>query len=273
MNSRTGRWLAGGGLVLAAAMIWCRDASWLPAVADTLPLLAGLPLAWWLGGPWIPRQPAVTGRTKLAACAAGVAFAAGWMIPSLTLMTAAWTVLACCWAAVFHQPEVRRWRVVFLAALAFPWLVIEWRQAGWWFRLSSSAAAELFFRLLDMPVLREGTRLSVMGVPVQVEVACAGWNLLQLTLLAGLVLGIREIVSGRRFFIFLTLLPALSWVANTVRILVLTGIALSFDVAAADGAIHGITGLLVIAVVIGMARLLCALLEPPPDTTRITRVS
>lgn len=273
MNADTGRWMAGGGLILAAVMIWCRDGSWLSSMADTLPLLAGLPLAWWLGGPWISRQPSVSVRMNLAACAAGVAFAVGWMIPTLTLMAVAWTVMAWCWGAAFHRPEVRRWRVVFLAVLAFPWLVVEWQQAGWWFRLSSSAVAELFFRLLQMPVVREGTRLSVMGVPIQVEVACAGWNLLQLTLLAGLVLGIREIASNRRFCIFLALLPALSWVANTVRILVLTGVALSFDVAAADGAIHGITGLLVIAVVIGLARLLCALLEPSPDPARITRVS
>ncbi len=258
-------------MIVAAALIWFRDRSWLPDAADSLPLVAGFPLAWWLGSPWVVRAEPDSGGKRWLLAAAGFAFGAGWMISSITLLSIAWTALAWCWAVAFHQPDDRRWRVAGLVVLAFPWVTLEWQQVGWWFRLSSAAAGEFFFQMLQMPVLREGTRLSVMGVPVQVDAACAGWNLMQLTLLAGLVLGVREIGSHRRFLGFLLLLPALSWVANFIRILVLTGIALSFDIAIADGAIHGITGLVVIVAVIAMTRLLCLLLEPPDPTVRITR--
>ena len=274
MNQRNSRSLAGCGLILAAGLIWCRDLGWVSEPADTLPLLAGIPLAWWLGRSWVPlTNPDFRGKT-LPLLAAAFAFAAGWMVSNLTLLAMAWTALAWCWVTIFHQPREGRGRVVFLLALAFPWMVLEWQHVGWWFRLSSASAAEEFFHLLRMPVIREGVRLNVMGVPIHVEAACAGWNLLQLTLLAGVAMGIREMKSNGRFIVFICLLPALSWIANFIRILALTAIALSFDVQAADGAFHGVTGLLVIFAVIAMTRLLCMLIDPPvASTSRIVHAS
>lgn len=274
MNSRSSSRLAGCGLAFAAALVWCRDLGWLSEPADALPLFVGIPLAWWLGRPWVSlTNPDLHGKALPVLAAAG-GFAAGWMVSSLTLLAMAWTALACCWVTTFHQPRPGRGRMICLLALSFPWLVLEWQHVGWWFRISSASAAEGFFQLLRMPVIREGVRLNVIGVPVQVEAACAGWNLLQLTLLAGVTMGIREIGANRKFLVFLFLLPVLSWLANFIRILALTGIALSFDVQAADGAFHGITGLLVIVGVIAMTRFLCMLIDPPvASTSRIVHAS
>ncbi|MGD7652026.1 MAG: archaeosortase/exosortase family protein [Verrucomicrobiales bacterium] len=272
MTACATRRLSGAGLLIAALLVWCRDTAWLPDAADTLPLVAGLPLAWWFGGPWKPLPSPATGKLKPAAIAAVIAFTGGWLLASITLLAIAWTALAWCWTRSFFHPQPRRTRLLWLAILAFPWLVLEWPQLGWWFRLTSAAVAEAVFTLLQMPVLREGTLLNVMGVPINIEAACAGWNLLQLTLLAGVAIGAHDVGPARRFGLYFCLLPVLAWAANLIRILVLSGIALTFDVAMADGAIHGLTGLLVIAATIAIAKLLAALISPPatPTTRTVT---
>lgn len=153
--------------------------------------------------------------------------------------------------------------------LSFPWMLMEWPQVGWWFRLSAAAATEGFFHLLQVPVLRNGTELLVLGETIRIEPACAGWNLLQLTLLAGVTIGLHDISQRQRFLWFLALLPVLAWMANFLRIVALSVVSLSYGVATADGVLHGLTGLLVIAAVIGMAKLLCRVIEPGrPTVTR-----
>ena len=47
------------GLVLLlayGAWIWWQDRSWIPSAGDVVPILVGLPLFAWMGGPWQWRQ-------------------------------------------------------------------------------------------------------------------------------------------------------------------------------------------------------------------------
>lgn len=263
MTAPLQRRIALTALVGAAVLVWLQDLTWTANMADTLPLAAGIPLAWWLGGPWKPRE-ALDWKIRNRAIAAGlVGFLCGWLLSSLTLLAISWTLCAGCLIGVIYQPRLGRTRLACLLLLSFPWIALEWPQTGWWFRLSSAWAAEHFFHLLAMPVVREGTHLNVMGVPIDIEPGCAGWNLLQLTLLTGVTLGSHELPSSGRFKVLFCLLPVLSWGANLFRILLLSGLALSFDVDVASGALHGMTGLGVIALVVVMTKILCFWLAPP----------
>jgi exosortase/archaeosortase family protein len=71
------------------------------------------------------------------------------------------------------------------------------------------------------------------------------------------------------------MLPAVVWVANFIRILILTGIALSFDTEVARGPIHGLTGLAVLCSVLAMTKGICMLLEPSRRvvSTRVVKAS
>jgi exosortase/archaeosortase family protein len=260
-------WLGGLGLALAALSIWARDLSWVAAPADTLPLALGLPLAYLLGKPWQPGDAAFSGPERLLVALGAAGFVCGWVLGCLSLLAVSWTLLSMLWASWSFVRRPRRGRLGCLLVLSFPWLVIEWQSIGWAFRLSSATLAEQVFGFLQMPTLREGTRIEVMGVPIAVDAACAGWNLLQLTLLAGVAFGTHEIRPARRFALFLCLLPAIAWLANLLRILTLAGIALSFDVQVASGVIHGLTGLTVLGAVLAMTKGLCFLLNPPPPIT------
>lgn len=268
MKPHTRTWLGGVGLVLVLVLIWARDRQWMNAASDTLPLVLGVPLAVFFGHPWKREAQSATPRMRWLAALGAAGISAGWLWGSLTILAFSWTLLAMLWAHHSFRGESRRGRLGWLLLLSFPWMVTEWQSIGLAFRISSAAVAEFLFGILSMPVSREGTSLSVMGVPIEIEAACAGWNLLQLTLLAGVAFGTHEIHSTRRFCIFMCLLPAIAWMANLVRILLLSGIALSFDTQVAAGTIHGVTGLAILGVVLALTKGLCVLIDPPLGESR-----
>ena len=267
MNRRRQTWLGGMALVLAAGLIWARDLHWMAAPEDTLPLTLGLLLAYIIGQPWQPAANPFPKINRVLASGGLAAFTCGWIIGSLTLLAVGWTALVLTWMRWSFAPRARRGRLAWLLLLSFPWLVFEWPAIGWSFRLSSAIVAEQLFRLLQLPIHRDGTLLAIMGVPVRIEASCAGWNLLQLTLLAGLAIGTSEIRTSRRFALLLCLLPVIAWLGNLLRILILAVIALSFDTELASGAIHGLTGLVVLGAVLAITKGLCCLLEPARQST------
>lgn len=261
-------WIGGIVLALAFLLIWARDTHWMAAPADSLPLAFGLPFAFHFGRPWKHQSIAFKPGMRWLTALGTVCISCGWLLGSLTLLSFSWTLLAMLWAHHSFRRQTRRGRLGWLLLLSFPWLVTDWQSIGLFFRMTSAAAAEVMFGVLQMPVTREGTSLSVMGVPIEIEAACAGWNLLQLTLLAGIAFGTHEIRSNGRFNLFLCILPAIAWTANLLRILLLSGIALSFDTHLAEGTIHGLTGLAVLGVVLAMTKGLCVLIDPPLGVTR-----
>lgn len=262
--------LSAAGLLVGAGLVWSRDTSWIGKSADMLPLAAGFQLAAWLGAPWsLTKDPLKIPPSVAWPILAGLVFLAAWILPSLTLLALSWTAMAAYWMRRWCRPSADITGLLLILVLSFPWMVIEWPQIGWWFRLSAAASVEGFFHLLQMPVQRQGTDLLVLGESIHIEQACAGWNMLQLTLLAGAAIGVHDISRRSRFLLFLLLLPALAWMANFLRILVLSALSLTYGLETAEGAWHGVTGLLVIVAVIGMAKLLCLALDPRgPVTTR-----
>ncbi len=255
--------LALAGLFASAVLVWSRDTAWVASVADTLPLAAGIPLAVWLGAPWqiIPFDH----RPQLPALwpvLAGLLFLVGWNLPSVTMLSLAWTALAGYGMMRWWKSSTDPVGLLLVLLFSFPWMVLEWPQIGWWFRLSAAVSTEGFFQLLQMPVQRNGTELLILGEMIRIEPACAGWNLLQLTLLAGITIALHDLSKRGRFLWFLLLLPFLAWMANFLRIVILSALCLSFGVMTAEGIWHGLTGLLVICAVIAMAKMLCFFIEP-----------
>ena len=253
-------WLFGALLLLSAVAVWMRDLKWTTSMADTLPLALGIPATILLGMPWKPGG-GLTTQEKILGGFSLVVFLIGWTAGSVTALSLAWTGLAYTWMAHHFTRESDRGRLACIVLLSFPWLVLEWPQIGWWCRNSAAVIGEQVFHALALPVQREGTSMVILGVPVEIEAACAGWNLLQLTLLTGVASGAYEIRSGRRFLWLLLILPIIAWFANVVRIIILSAIALSCGTEIASGTLHGMMGLVILLLVIFMTKGICYLLD------------
>jgi len=261
MTVRSQAWTGGLLLTLAALGIWMRDTQWQQAPADTLPLAMGLPAIALLGRPW--RLADVANRVPLLAwLAGGLAFGFGWMGGVLTPMAFGWTILVGCWIKRCFIPLPGRGRLLWIALFSFPWLVVDWPMIGWGFRLSAAEFVTGVFKMLAMPVTRVGTNLEVVGMPVEVQEACAGWNLLQLCLLYGLATSAMELRRNSRFVVLLVILPVLAWLANAIRILLLAVIGLSWGTGVAAGPLHAPTALVVLILVMVATRLICGFLDP-----------
>ncbi len=228
-----------GLLVVYAAAIWFRDTGWAAGWADTLPVLAALPLAWWLGRPWrLRRSPAHIPPALLASAAllSAVGGVGGW----IAVMAAGWTLLVGLWMRAYVEPGAgpSRLRLLPLLFLGFPWMALELPMIGWSFRLSGAAVVGGIFDLLRLDVQRSGTDLLVQGLTLSVEPACGGLNVLQALLVAGACVVHMKIDAPRAYWLCLLALPVMAWLANTARIFTLSFTALTFGSEFARGAWH-----------------------------------
>jgi exosortase/archaeosortase family protein len=245
-------WLS--GLIALGAWIWLRDLSWLAQASDTLPILAALPLFVWLGSPWRLREPLPAARGG-SLVAAGVLLAAGALGDLTLLMALGWTLLLWIWLSAQIDPArlgaVRR---LMLPPLAFPWIANEGQPLAWWFRLSAAATAQSVFSAAGLHVTRTGTNLLVQGTPIAVAPACAGLGTLQAMLMAGCALAFiyfgRD--GGPRYWLSLPALLVMSWLANTVRVIAITVVAVSFGPNFAAGTFHALGGLVVVLAMFGV---------------------
>ena len=177
----------------------------MPSAGDVVPILVGLPLFVWMGGPWQWRQQA--GQVSRVAL---VLAALGWVVGSATGFSfgLALSFAALCWAWVGMMVEPGpgiRFRSLTLVVLSFPWVLQDLERVGWYFRLSGAAVSEAVFRVLGMSVSRSGVDLVVENLSMSVEAQCAGLNSLQAMLLAGVFLACRFFPEHR---IFWWMLPA-----------------------------------------------------------------
>ncbi len=234
-------------LMLWAAFIWTRDLAWLLKAEDTLPVIAGIPLAIWLGWPWrLARYPKPLHSTwTTVAALLGIL---GVMLDITLVLTLAWLSAVWAWCHGVLDGAERRKLLPLLAVAgqSFPWIVQDFAFVGWWFRLSGSWAASGIFRLLQFPVAREGTHFSIQGVPISVDAACSGLNTLQSILLAGALAAYLVFGSRKLFWVNLPLLIGVAWCANLLRILMLSVAALTMGSTFANGPFHHTSGWLVV---------------------------
>ena len=231
------------GLVMLAAFIWLRGTLGMATASDTLPLLAAFPLYLWLTLPWkwLREPPA---RVPLTAFAGLALTLAGVVGDSALLLSAGWIAFLDAFQFTYLEKLPRRFLI--LPFLGFPWLTQNLESLGWLFRLTGAAAVQFLFTGLGMTVHREGTLLFIQNLPLSVEPACAGLNVLQAMLIVGCLLVCTRIPAGWRFWLALSSLVPLAWLANTSRIFMLGSAGLMFGSDFARGWFHRGGGWLVL---------------------------
>lgn len=250
-------------LALCFALIWFQDTGWTKSFVNTLPVLAALPLFLWLGRPWqLAKPPAPLSRHPLLV---GVLLFALGLLTGIAFFPAlGWSALLWSWLSPRLAPGARSkiTKLLPLSVMAFPWLLLDGRPVGWWFRLTGAQATEGVFGLFQLEVFRQGTRLLVAHLPVDVAPACSGLNTLQAMLIAGIVLAFLELGNHPLYWLCLPLLIAAAWMANTLRIIVITGTALVYGPKTAQGIFHTLGGWVVLMVMfllcMGAFRLMAA---------------
>lgn len=240
-------WLYALFLIAYALFIWFRDLAWISTSDDTLPILVAIPLFFWVESPWTFREKSKPYSSGLF-IAALLLFLAGVALNLTLLLTISWCLLFWNWIASHVSDEMLKQvkKLMILPLLAFPWIALDANRLGWWFRLSGAWATEHFFSLIGADVTREGTLLVVNQVPISVEVACAGLNTLQSMLIAGSVVCYLILGETKKYWVNLPLLFVMSWVANTVRIILITAAAVWISTKFATGNFHVLGGWMVI---------------------------
>jgi exosortase/archaeosortase family protein len=218
-------------LGLLAVFVWFRDTAWMSAAEDTLPILVGIPLFYWLGKPWqfIEGKPLEIPTGALVGTA--IFFLIGIVAESTFLFALGWTLLVWAWLKQ-RTPQDKHSsikKLLMLPLMSFPWVTLDMQQLGWWFRISGAWVTASFFSLLGYDVKYEGTAISIDQLPINVEAACAGLNTLQSMLIAGTVMAYVILGQTNRYWFNIALIVAVAWIANTSRIILLSAVALASD--------------------------------------------
>lgn len=255
MSAFAWRNISGLALVALIVLIWTRPFVLALPLADTLPLLAGFGLAIWLGNPWKPADFLAPPPAWIIPVGS-MLLAFGLVGQVLVLATFGFAVLVLAWVRTFYPATNRDWQWLTLIVFAFPWLAVDGSHIGWTFRMSGAHVTEFLFGLLGFVIQREGTLINIQGLPVAIEQACAGMNLLPALFLAGAALGLIHLGGQRSFWWFLLLLFPVAWLANTLRIVIITGIALTWGADFASGFFHTWGALIVLGIVFAVCMLL-----------------
>ncbi|MCB1135580.1 MAG: exosortase/archaeosortase family protein, partial [Chlamydiia bacterium] len=228
-----------GLLIVLAAFIWIRDTSWMSTADDTLPILIAIPVFVWLGWPWTflkEEKPlpawGIFGTALL--------FLAGIVSDLTVLLAIGWCVLVWAFIRTRIDPELHDMsrKLMVLPLIAFPWITLDAEKLGWWFRLSGAWVTGEVFHALGYAVVTEGTFLHINGQPISVEPACSGLNTLQSMMISGSMMAYVLLGETSRYWISLPFLVVLAWLANTIRIMVLTTAAILISPEFAMGWFH-----------------------------------
>lgn len=234
-------------LLILAVFIWVRDLSGIPSLENTLPILISLPLFFYMGSPWkLKQNPPPISYSNLIIGTAG--FILGILMDLAILLAASWTFILWIWLSTrldeHDLPMIRK--LMILPFLAFPWLNMEGNPLGWYFRLSGAWITAETFSSMGFNVVHEGTQIIVQGLPVEIGEACSGINTLQSMLIAGSALMYLYLGRQKAFWLNLPVLVAIAWLANTLRIIILCGTALTIGQEFAMGLFHTWGGWLVL---------------------------
>lgn len=239
--------LTGWGLL--ASWIWWRDLAWWSQANEVWPILTGLLIYYYLGRPWIKR-PVRAGLSHRWLVLWILILMLGGIFSLTGLLALAATGLLGSSMQAYFEPLARdggRPRLLWFVFLAFPWMALDGQFIGWCWRLSGSWMAGQAFAATGMAVRQEGTLFWVEGQPLQVDAACAGMNVLQAMLLFGGIHAYQHVRGVGRWWLALVVLVGLSWVANLLRILLLSVVGLTWGHEAAAGWFHEWGGMAALA--------------------------
>ncbi|MGZ0709548.1 archaeosortase/exosortase family protein [Coraliomargarita sp. W4R53] len=244
------------GLMLPA--IWLLDLSWWRLSPDVVVIIALAPLAWWLASKNPSTQSQAPIQTRWVVLSA-LSLSFGVLGNQMFLMAFGWAGLAVLFC--FPHSTIPKLRLWILCGCAFPWVLLDLNTLSWWFRLSGAALTGAFFDLFGKNVMVRGTMLEIDGLPISVEAACGGLQLLQVLLSGGVALTFLRFPQRSLFWAMLALLPILAWIANTARIMIISGWGLAFGAERAAGAFHTWGALLIFALLLGLYHSIASGLE------------
>lgn len=232
-------WVVASWLLVLAVFIWLRDTTWALTSEDTLPILVGLPLFYWVGRPWNFSKPLSDFPTIPLVITAAL-FLVGILINSVLVLTLGWTYLLWKWLTLRtpEQDHPTILKLMILPIMSFPWITLDAQPLGWWFRLSGAYVTGAFYSWLGFNVKVEGTNILIDNLPISVEAACSGLNTLQSMLIAGSLIAFLYLGKTNRYWWNLPVLVVVAWLANTIRIMVISAVAMAFGPEYALGAFH-----------------------------------
>jgi len=243
--------------------IWLRDLSWISTSDDTVPILVSLPLFLWLGAPWSFRDE-VKPLSRASFVWVVVLSLLGILLDVTLLLAIAWTLLLWTWLKkrIIKESYVKVRQLLIFPIMAFPWVALDMEQISWWFRLSGAWVTGTFFQFLGYDVVQEGTNLTIDQLPIAVEAACAGLNTLQSMLIAGSVVNVIFLGGTTRYWYNILTLIAISWIANTLRIIGICIAALVVSPAFALEVFHNWGGWAVLVVMFALCWAVLSFQDP-----------
>ena len=257
-DSRSVKCLVGSALLIAYAWYILTESFRSPNVTfeDTWPLLIAVPFfAWWTGKPWAWKEAG----SKISYINLGLALGltlVGLLFEAILPKAIAWTLLVVTLFGRYLEAGKSWFRIGLILVTVFPWILADFNSIGWHFRVSGAHVTATFYEILGLSVEHEGTNILVEGTLISVASSCSGLRLLQLVLLCGIAIAVHHNLSRRLFWSALLILPLLAWIANTLRIILLTGVALTFGSEVAAGAFHDWSGFVVLALMFCLTQLL-----------------
>lgn len=268
------RWGALCFITIGAILIWLTSLkSGLP-FWDIAPVIAALPVYLWLLGCFDSRNVSIWREhpqhppylQRIAYLSIGGFFVAT-LFDSLLLFSLSWSFALAGFLITFLKIDERETLFLIpLSCLSFPWLLVEGDWVGWFFRYSGAVYAEMVFSLSSLETIRQGTDLLIAGVPVSVGTACAGIGTLQSMLIAGVflawvTLSNKSNTSTKKnspskipwlYIVGVILIPFIAWIANTLRIIAISFVALAISPQFARDIFHDYGGLIVLILTFGI---------------------
>lgn len=229
-------------LIAYAVFIWLRDTTWWQYASDTLPILCAFPLFYIFGEPWKPGQDKLKPIYLILSV---LLFLGGILLNMNLLLTFSWIFAFKAYPFDLPSPSHLN-KLLTIPFFGFPWVSFDANGIGWTFRLTGAKVTALAFSYFGFPVQQEGTHLLINSVPISVEAACAGLNTLQSMMIAGLAIAFIYLKDKGLFWINIPILLVIAWIANTLRIILISWAALYFGKDFALGAFHLWGGLFVI---------------------------
>ena len=236
-------------IILYGLFIWLRDLNWWLYASDTLPILLAFPIFYRLGEPWKMGDQPLSRPFLLLFLAC---FFLGVILDMNVLFALGWVFLVKAMPIVEPSPSELT-KLLVIPFFGFPWVSFDANGLGWVFRLTGAEATAALFSFLNFNVIQEGTQILINKLPISVEAACAGLNTLQTMMILGLTLAYIDLKNSILYWINIPLLLILSWIANTLRIILISAMALYKGIDFAMGPLHIWGGLIVILIMFMLA--------------------
>ncbi len=206
-----------------------------------------------LAAPW-HLQPTRRPGNLPALTFACVALILGLVSDLLLPIALGWSALLWAWLSgrLAAEDRARIWRLLLLTLFVFPWADVDIKGVHWIMRISAASVTEHMLTWVGLPTTREGTMLWVDGHPVEVSEDCAGGETLHAMLVVGSAAAFVYLDRRQSILPWLPVLAALAWLANTLRVLIISAAVARFPDSNLLAWVHDAGGWLVIALMLGL---------------------